>query len=62
MKRTTTKEIFIEIKTIRITKKRSAQTKPAEQPTSENSNHTSSFEKTEERLEYPLKKLFLWSV
>ena len=58
MKRTT-KEIFIEIKIIRVTKKRSVQKKPVEQTKPDVSPPASSFEKTDERPDYPFDKLFL---
>lgn len=58
MKRITTKEILIEIETIRVTKKRSVRKKSSEQTRSDVPNSINAFVKNEWRLEHLLDKLF----
>jgi len=58
MKQTTTKEIFIEIKTIRVTKKRPAQKKPAEQTKSEGSETTNPLGKKDTHFKFPFGNFF----
>ena len=58
MKRTTIKEIFIEIETIRVTKKRSVRKNAAEQSKSNVSNHVTAPVKTDARLAQLFDKLF----
>lgn len=58
MKRITTKEILIEIETIRVTKKRSVRKKSSAQTQSDIPNSIKAFVKNELRLENLLNKLF----
>ncbi len=58
MKRITTKEILIEIETIRVTKKRSVQKKSSAQTKSDVSNSINAFVKNDLRLEHLLDKFF----
>ena len=58
MKRTTTREIFIEIETIRVTKKRSVRKNAAEQSKSNVSNQVTAPVKTDARLAQLFDKLF----
>lgn len=58
MKRIITKEIFIEIETIRVTKKRSARKKSTEQAKSDDSGEVHSFVKSEARFEHRFDKHF----
>jgi len=58
MKRITTKEILIEIETIRVTKKRSVRKKSSAQTKSDVPNSINAFVKNEMHLEHLLDKLF----
>jgi hypothetical protein len=58
MKRTTIKEIFIEIETIRVTRRRSVRKNSAEPPKSDVSNHDRALVKTDARLKQLFDKLF----
>ena len=58
MKQITTKEIFIEIKTIRVTKKRSVPKKPVEQTKSDGSEPINSLVKKGAYLIFPFSKFF----
>ena len=49
MKRTTIKEIFIEIETIRVTRRRSVRKNSAEPPKSDGSSHDQALVKTDAR-------------
>jgi hypothetical protein len=58
MNRKITREIFIEIETIRVTRKRAARKNATAPPKSDVSNHADSFVKTDARLKYLFDKLF----
>jgi hypothetical protein len=58
MKRITMKEIFIEIETIRITRKRSVRKKPAERTKADDPDEVNSFAKHATRFEHRFGKHF----